>query len=326
MPVLEWDEPKDKRFETGLDRGVLYVNDSPLGGAFAWNGLIEVTEIEDRSSSPIFYNGINVGSQTKIGNFKAKLRAYTYPSVLDYLSGSIPINDGVFVGEQHPVPFSMSYRTRVGNSAEGDTAGYKIHVLQNLIAIPSDTSYETSSDDPSLVEFEWDLISAPDWNMPALRPTSHMVIHTAELDPLLLFEIETILYGGQYTNAVMPPLRTLVEYIGTWYRIRIVDNQDGTWTASTNFDGYIIVSSDGTFRIDNANAIYIDDNSYVITGTKSIKDAPTMAIVDNGNGTWTASTSDPNLINLEGNDVVSINGAEVVYLDAETYTISSSET
>ena len=46
MPKLVWDQTGEKRYETGVDRGVLYPKDT--SGAYpsgvAWNGLTKVSE------------------------------------------------------------------------------------------------------------------------------------------------------------------------------------------------------------------------------------------------------------------------------------------
>ena len=46
MAPLTWDQVGDKLYETGVDRGVLYIpNDQGVYNAgFAWNGLTTVTE------------------------------------------------------------------------------------------------------------------------------------------------------------------------------------------------------------------------------------------------------------------------------------------
>jgi len=54
MPVLVWDKIGDKTFETGLDKGVLYL---PDGSAVPWNGLTAVTEHLTESTETVYYDG-----------------------------------------------------------------------------------------------------------------------------------------------------------------------------------------------------------------------------------------------------------------------------
>ena len=46
MTQLTWDAAADRRFETGVDHGVLYVpnNLGEYDDGVAWNGLVSVTE------------------------------------------------------------------------------------------------------------------------------------------------------------------------------------------------------------------------------------------------------------------------------------------
>ncbi len=41
MPAIVWDNIGDRFYESGLDRGVLYLSD---GSGVPWNGLISIIE------------------------------------------------------------------------------------------------------------------------------------------------------------------------------------------------------------------------------------------------------------------------------------------
>lgn len=49
MPGLVWDRVGDRTYESGLDRGVLYL---PDGSAVPWNGLTSIVENFDRKLTP----------------------------------------------------------------------------------------------------------------------------------------------------------------------------------------------------------------------------------------------------------------------------------
>jgi hypothetical protein len=320
MPKINWDLLGDKAYESGLDHGVLYL---PDGSAVPWNGLTSVSENLNRSTEPVFLDGSKISDIVSLGTFSASLSAVTYPNELDLLEGAIPLRNGVYLEEQPHQPFGLCYRTKIGNDLDGDEAGYKIHIVYNITAIPSDRTYASAGSDPSLVEFEWELSTVPEY-LEGYRPSAYMVIKTHELDPLLLKDIERILYGDSYSDAALIPMNELVAYINDWFRIKITDNGDGTWTAFTNF-GYIFLLEDGEFTITSANAIFLDEETYTLTDTKDIHDIPNIKIIDNGNGTWTASTSFDNLITVsEDGDTYQIIDANVTYLDSNTYTLSDS--
>ena len=55
MTVLVWDKAGERRYETGIDRGVLYLTD---GSAVVWNGLVSIVESRDRSVQSDYLDGI----------------------------------------------------------------------------------------------------------------------------------------------------------------------------------------------------------------------------------------------------------------------------
>jgi hypothetical protein len=55
MTVLEWDKIGDRRYETGVDRGVLF---PPNGPAVPWNGLTAITETVSREVKSYYVDGV----------------------------------------------------------------------------------------------------------------------------------------------------------------------------------------------------------------------------------------------------------------------------
>ena len=76
------------------------------------------------------------------------------------------------------------------------------------------------------------------------------------------------------------------------------------------------------FEINHANVVFIDDESYTISDTKDITDSATIKIVDNGDGTWTATTSNPDLIYVDEDGSFELYNATVEVIDADSYTLS----
>lgn len=260
MTALVWDQVGSRIYEAGVDRGVLYLSD---GNGVPWNGLISVVEKASRNiGSPIYYDGVKYADILTISDFSASLTAYTYPDEFLEFEGVLDAGNGLFITNQQSGRFGLSYRTKIGNDTEGDDLGYKIHLLYNLIAIPSQKSYQTSiSGNP--MEFEWD-ISATPTKIPGYRPTAHIILDTRFMSPSLLQDIESSLYGNALDDAKLPPISTLVSFIGEWVIIRITDNLDGTWTA-TGPDELITMLDGTTFQIIQANAVYLDANTYAIS-------------------------------------------------------------
>lgn len=319
MPQIIWDKVGARTYETGLDKGVLYL---PDGSSVPWNGLTSVIEHFNKHSLPVYYDGMKVNDLVVLGEFTASMKAVTYPDEFLELEGLASSRRGLFFADQRPKTFGLCYRTQIGNDLEGDVAGYKIHIIYNVTALPREKTYASLTSDPSLVEFEWDITAVPE-EFPGLYPTAHIVLDSRTFDPWLLEDIENKLYGSTSTEAVLLPMNDLITYINEWYRVKIIDNGDGTWTAIADRDGIIsyLDSEDTLFQIIQVNAIYLDDNTYIISDTVDISDVPQIRIDDNGDGTWTATTEHDNIISVV-NGVFTILNANVDYLSDDSYRIS----
>lgn len=319
MPILVWDRVEDRQFESGLDRGVLYL---PDGSAVPWNGLTSVIEHFNKESSPVYFDGMKISDLVTLGEFAATMKAITYPDEFVELEGALEAKRGVLYSDQMPKPFGLCYRTLVGDSQNGSEVGYKIHIIYNVTAIPSDKNYATLDDQPSLVEFEWSITAIPE-ELPGFRPTAHLIIETEKIDPWMLEEIEEFLYGSSGADARLLPMAELASYIANWFRIKITDNGDGTWTATADRDGFIFVDDDTQLlTIVGANAIFLDDVTYQLSDTADISQVPQIKIVDNGDGTWTASTDQDILIDVDEDGMFTIKNATLIYSDANTYRIT----
>jgi hypothetical protein len=318
MPVLEWDKTGERTYETGLDRGVLYL---PDGSAVPWNGLVSIVEIFDREIESIYYDGKKINDLVSLGSFAATLTAVTYPEEFVEIEGLAPLRRGVYLGDQRPKQFSLCYRIQVGNDLEGPSAQYKIHLIYNITAIPSDRTSTTMSGDGTLTGFEWNLTAIPE-EISGFHPTAHIIVDSGNIDPFLLEDIEEILYGSSVSEPGLLPMDDLADKLDEWYRVKIVDNGDGTWTATSLRDGFINIQEDGYFEIVNVNAIYLDDVTFLIANTNDILDAPSIKIIDGGDGTWTASTDHGVLITSDADGLFEIQNANAIYIGPDIYRIS----
>lgn len=260
MTALVWDQEGTRFYESGIDRGVLYLRD---GNGVPWNGLLAVNEDSPTNdAAAVYFDGIKYADVLALGEFSGSLRAFTYPDEFLEFEGVIEVNNGLYVTNQQPTRFGLSYRTKVGNDLDGD-AGYKIHILYNLLATPSQKGYETQAADITAMEFEWSITSIPG-RVSGFQPTAHLIIDSRQMGPLLLQDIEATLYGNEFDDAKLPPLSTLTSFIDNWVIIRITDNGDGTWTA-TGPDNLISMLDATTFQIIQANARYLDADTYLIS-------------------------------------------------------------
>lgn len=324
MPRLVWDKAGTRTFESGLDRGVLY---RPSDGvAVPWNGLTSVVEHFSGETKSIYYDGRKINELASLGDFSATLTAITYPDEFAQIEGGIELRPGVGVNDQPPEYFGLSYRTKIGNDVAGEDLAYKIHVAYNLMAVPSDKTYASLGSDPTIVEFQWEIYGVPEdlIGISGFRPTAHFVFDTRKVDPWLIEDIEKLLYGTTEHFAALPPMQELASFVDTWYRVEVIDNGDGTWTAidNDNRPGFITMISDTEFEIKKIKASYLDEETYELSSTEHINDAPQISIEDRGDGTWIATTDEDGIIVMIDDDEFEIRDAEAVLDGPNVYHIS----
>lgn len=198
MSRLIWDALGEKIYETGIDHGVLYVED--VNGAYplgvVWNGLTGFTESPGGAElTDLWADNIKYASIRAAETFGGTLEAYTYPTEFEVCDGSAALAPGVLIGQQNRKTFGLSYRTLIGgdNAAEGNES-YKIHLVYGAAANPSEKAYATMNDSPEGITFSWELttMAIP---VTGFKPTATLVIDSSKVDPTQLAELEDILYG-----------------------------------------------------------------------------------------------------------------------------------
>ena len=155
---LSWDADGERTYETGVDRGVLYpMTNGSYGNGVAWNGLSQVTEKPSGAeSTKIWADNIKYLDLISAEDFGATIQAYTYPDEFAECDGSAAALTGVYLGQQNRKKFGFCYRTRYGNDTQGTDYGYKLHIVYNCAAAPSEKSYETINDSPNAISFSWE--------------------------------------------------------------------------------------------------------------------------------------------------------------------------
>lgn len=263
MTALEWSKPDERRFESGLDRGVLFLQD---GRGVAWNGLIAVDQKTQMKITPLYWDGRHHNDLVIPGDYSARLRAYTYPDEFMEVEGVEQVEKGMFVGNQPPQRFHLCYRTHVGNQEQGQYADYKIHVIYNCLAKPSTKGFDSISDNPDAVEFVWDITAVPQ-DLDGFTASAHMIFDSRFTEPDLLSDIEDILYGTATVDPNLPSLQGWSSYIRKWARQIIYDNGDGTFTWVIADDTEFTDNGDGTFTVTGANATHDGTDTWTISST-----------------------------------------------------------
>jgi hypothetical protein len=273
MTVLAWDQAGEHVYQVGVDRGVLYLRN---GAAAVWNGLTSVEETSTSETKSFYLDGVKYLETVIPGDYSGVLKAYTYPDEFDELNGIVDISSGsdaqpgLVYYDQLPQSFNLSYRTRIGNELNAEL-GYKIHLLYNLVANPQSITFDTIQESINPIEFSWNLSGTPE-RPNDRRPTVHVSIDSTRTGLPTLQTVEDILYGTDTDDPRFPPIDELATYFGGLAGLLIIDNGDGTWDAVDEFGGYVSMFPDDSFRIDNADAVYLDAVTYDISSTNVEKE------------------------------------------------------
>ena len=208
MVALAWHETGDKQYELGVDKGVFYplnATTSAYDTAYAWNGLISVTESPSGAEVTKNYADNDVYmSLMSAEEFAATVEAYNYPDEFALVDGTAEPVPGLYVGQQPRKPFGLSYRTKVGNDSKGMDAGYKIHLIYNAMAAPSEKAYSTVNDSPEATTFSWELSTTPIDAGDVLKSTAQLTINSLKVPAAKLKALEDILYGTTTLQARLP--------------------------------------------------------------------------------------------------------------------------
>jgi hypothetical protein len=257
--VLTWDPPNERYFHQGLDRGAIYIGDNP---PVAWNGLTEVVEGGSSNSEIIYRDGKIILADMDASDFQASVNAVFFPDELSTCLGIPEATDQLYVDNQKPKRFNLSYRTLVGNGANGNLFGYQIHLVYNCLASIGSRSRRTLSDSPEMMPFTFDLVCTP-VKLPGFRPSAHYIIDTRGMQAGQLKELEDLLYGKGPTPGRFPTISELFELMNFGVIMRVYDNGDGTYKI-TGAAQYFTDNGNGSYTVTNINAV-LDGDEYAIS-------------------------------------------------------------
>lgn len=206
---LSWDGSGERKFETGVDHGVLYPQD---GIGVAWNGLTNVTETPAGADNTKTYaDNIVYGAIRAAETFGGTVEAYMCPDEFLECDGQKIVN-GVAVGQQPRKSFGLYYRTNVGNDVD-QALGFKHHFAYGLTTSPSERAYGTVNDSPEMTNFSWEFESSPvafesatDEDGNELKPTALLTIDdtSALVDDVKLAALLDIALGTEADDARLP--------------------------------------------------------------------------------------------------------------------------
>lgn len=261
MARITWGKYKMHLYETGVDRGVLYVGTDP---GVPWNGITSVAETTDGGTpSPYYVDGEKYSNRMSAEEFGATLSAYMYPDEFMVCDGTYSARPGLLLTRQKRIPFSLSYRTMIGNDLSSNY-GYKIHLIYNAMASPSSQTHKSMGESNDADDFSWKLTATPP-TISGFKNTAHTILDSRFIDPGTLSAIEDILYGSDEVSSRMPMFSELADLIDSGATLTVVDNGDGSFALHAPL----------------VDLSMLDDSIFQVNWS---------TVVDNGDGTYTVSS------------------------------------
>lgn len=221
MTRITWGDTGHRFFSTGVDRGVLFLQN---GSGVPWNGLVSVNEAPSGSDAvEAHFDGKKYHSRRSPEEFSGTIEAYTYPSEFEIFLGQAVMHTA-----QARTPFNFSYRTRIGNDDNGVDHAYLIHIVYNVLIKPTQRTLQTISDSIDVSAFSWDFETNP--LRMGKRRGSHLIIDSRLAYPWALEELEAILYGSTTTTSKLPSPEFILQLFEDASILKVTNHGDGTVT------------------------------------------------------------------------------------------------
>lgn len=135
--------------------------------------------------------------------FGATIEAFTYPEEFAECDGTVELETGLYVGQQSRKRFGLCYRSLVGNDLEGQDFGYKLHLVYNCLAAPSEKAYATVNDSPETITFSWEITTTA-VDVPGFKPTAVLTVDSTKVNAADLAALESQLYGRAAAAPKLP--------------------------------------------------------------------------------------------------------------------------
>ena len=230
--AIVWDDSGNHLYETGIDHMVLYLPDAngDYTDGVAWNGITAFNETPSGAdSNPIFADNIKYLDLRSAEEFGATLECLFTPAEFAPCDGIAEVAPGIFVYQQSRKAFGLSYRTLIGNEIQHNEYGYKLHLLYNATASPSEKSYNTVNDSPETSQLSYELTTTP-IAAAGFKNTALITVDSTKVAKAKMTALENILYGvgeGQNVKARLPKPSEVFTTLG------LTQGQDGVWVPTT---------------------------------------------------------------------------------------------
>ena len=212
MAVLTWNASGERIFETGVDKGVLYIDGLPPQ---IWPGLISVSNTPTGGEfESNYFDGIKYQALVAKQEFKATIKAFYVPFEFNRCIGIKQIDhEGLNAAQQSIEFFNLAYQTKIGNDIDSINKGYKIHLIYNAIPTVSDNNFQSISNNSTANTLSIN-ISTVQPLLNGIPISSYRVIDSTKYSVEVMTNIENILYGTNTNNPRFPTPLELITILG----------------------------------------------------------------------------------------------------------------
>lgn len=261
MTKLTWGAVGERFFELGVDRGVLYVEGQP---GVAWNGLASLEENPSGGDAKPFYlDGVKYLNLSAKEEFEGTINAFYSPPEFDVCDGLGLVQPGLFAAQQRRKSFGLSYRTKIGNDLDSDDHAYKIHIIYNASAEPTQHSYASIGDKNEASLLAWAISTKPVL-IPAVGYSAHLIIDSSKATTYGLQTLEDILYGDDVNIPRLPTVTELSNIFKDSLPIVVTDIGNNQFTISGSGFAVMLIDVD-QYQITSDVAIIFADGSAQIS-------------------------------------------------------------
>lgn len=185
MPKLLFDQIGERFYETGVRNTALFpFKNKAYQTGVAWNGVTAFNvSPEGAESNPLYADDMKYVNLISAENINASIETYTYPDEFEECLGFVSPIKGMKIAQQARIPFGLVTRTTIGNDVNADL-GFKLHLLYNAIAAPSERAYASINDSPEAITFSYEISTTPvevgTINGVEYKPTSYIELDSTD--------------------------------------------------------------------------------------------------------------------------------------------------
>lgn len=261
MTRLSWANFGERFYELGIDRGVLYV-DSDAG--VAWSGLVSVAETPSGGgATPFYLDGRKYLNIADDEEFEAKISAFYSPPEFDECDGIKLVQPGLYATQQRRKPFGLSYRTKIGNDIDAANHSYKIHLVFDALAEPTDHTYASLDNQNDAPVLAWSITTKPIY-ISNVGYVAHLVINASEATAYALGQLEDILYGTDDDPPRLPTGPEVAAMFEDAAPLQVLDAGNNVFVISGS--GLVVKQLDEEqYQITADTVVEIDTDTYSIS-------------------------------------------------------------